>query len=114
MIHTIDATNKAPGRVASEAAKILMGKQEATYQRHTAPTAKVVIINASKAKISEKKKINTTFERYSGHPGGFRSDSMAKVIAKKGYAEIFQNAVFGMIPRNRLHTDIMKNLTVTE
>ena len=54
------------------------------------------------------------YERYTGHPGGFRQDTMAKVVEKKGYAEVVKLAVYGMLPANKLRAVIMKNLIITE
>lgn len=112
--YTIDAADRSLGRVASEAAVALMGKNRATYERNIAPSVKVNIVNASKAKISQKKRKDKIYTNYTGHPGGLRKIPMEKVIEKKGYAEVFRKAVYGMIRANKLRKGIMKNLTVTE
>lgn len=112
--YTIDAEGKALGRVASQAAKILLGKQSTDYARNKIATVKVEIINASKAKFTEKKLRDTLHERYSGYPGGLKFLSAAMVAEKKGFSELFKLAVYGMIPGNRLRTDRMKNLTIKE
>lgn len=114
MKYVIDATNKKLGRVASEAAAILNGKNSTDFSRNTVTHSTVVITNASKADISEKKLLQKKYVRYSGYPGGLRSPSMKNVIDKKGYEEIFTLAVYGMIPSNKLRSKIMKNLTVKE
>ena len=112
--YTIDATGKTPGRLASEAAKFLMGKDSPAFARNKSSGNKVIITNASKAKISPKKLTTTMYERYSGYPGGFRYQSMDELIGKKGYSEVFRLAVYGMLPGNKLRNGLMKNLTVTE
>ncbi len=112
--HTINAEGKRIGRVASEAAKILMGKQSASYAANKVADVSVVITNVSKADISEKKKLEKTYARYSGYPGGLKKPTMAKIISKKGVSEIFRMAVKGMLPKNKLTPRIMKNLTVKE
>ena len=112
--HIIDATNKKLGRVASEAAAILNGKNSTGFARNTVTHSVVLISNASKADISAKKLLQKKYVRYSGYPGGLRSPSMQNVIDKKGYKEIFTLAVYGMIPSNKLRDKIMKNLIVTE
>jgi large subunit ribosomal protein L13 len=114
MIHTIDATEKSLGRVAGEAAKILMGKHSPQYQRNKVLGHKVEITNASKAKISQKKLDTKEYESYSGYPGGLKFQTMKNLVAKKGYAESFKLAVYGMLPANRLRNEMMKNLKVTE
>lgn len=114
MTYTLDATGKTPGRLATEAAKLLMGKNDPAYVPNKAPKNKVTIANASKAKISLRKLTTVQYERYSGYPGGFRYQSMDELVAKKGYSEVFKLAVYGMLPGNKLRNGMMKNLTVTE
>ena len=111
---TIDATDKVLGRVSSEAAKILNGKTLASYQRNTVAPVKVTITNASKIKISETKLGTKSYLRYSGYPGGLTKESAGKLATRKGYAELFRNAIHGMLPANKLRPIIMKNLTITE
>lgn len=112
--HTINAEGKRIGRVASEAAKILMGKQSASYAANKVADVTVEITNVSKADISEKKKEEKTYARYSGYPGGLKFPTMAKIISKHGYKEIFEIAVKGMLPKNKLQSRMMKNLKITE
>ncbi len=112
--HTIDATEQSIGRVASAAAKILVGKAAAGFTRNNVSPVTVTITNASRAKISEAKLNTKQYKRYSGYPDGLRSDTMAHVISKKGYSEIFRLAVYGMVPSNKLRSRIMKNLIVKE
>ncbi len=114
MIYTLDAKGKTPGRLSSEAARLLMGKNDPAYVPNKAPKNKVVIENASKAKIDPKKLLTTKYERYTGYPGGFRYQNMEELVTKKGYSEVFRLAIYGMIPANRLRNGIMKNLTVSE
>ncbi len=112
--YTIDATNKAVGRVASEAAFKLMGKNKADYQPNIAPNVNVSIINVSKANIPLKKFKNKEYLRHSQYPGGQKSETMEKVIAKFGYGEVFKRAVYGMLPKNKLRAIMIKNLTFSE
>src|SRR3989338_10815091 len=114
MKKVIDATNKKLGRVASEAAVHLIGKNRTDFARNKITGVAVEIVNVSKADIDEKKLLDKKYERYSGYPGGLKSNSMKGVIGKKSYAEIFTLAVYGMIPSNKLRAKIMKNLTVIE
>ena len=113
--YTLDAENKAVGRVATQAAVFLMGKNKADFARNKIPNITVSITNASKAKISSPAKLmQKTYSRYSGYPGGLKQPTMAKVIKDKGYGEIFKEAVSGMLPKNRLRSKMMNNLKVTE
>lgn len=114
MKYTIDAQGKKIGRVASEAAIALMGKNTPSFERHLLANVEVHIINVSKASVSEKKATTTVYDQYSGYPGGLRRETMRQVIEKKGYAEIFRRAVYGMLPSNKLRARLMKQLVITE
>ncbi|MES2087393.1 MAG: 50S ribosomal protein L13 [Patescibacteria group bacterium] len=114
MNYTIDAKGKKLGRVASEAAIYLIGKNNPEFVRNKVSGGTVEIVNASKADINEKRLLQKKYVRYSGYPGGLKAPSMKNVIEQKGYAEIFKLAVYGMIPSNKLRPIIMKNLTVKE
>ncbi|OIO31746.1 MAG: 50S ribosomal protein L13 [Candidatus Yonathbacteria bacterium CG_4_10_14_3_um_filter_47_65] len=111
---TIDAADRTIGRVASQAAVTLMGKDTPEYERNVVPQTKVHIINASKANITQKRKKEKIYVRYTGHPGGLREETMERTIEKKGHAEVFRKAVYGMVRSNKLRKIIMKNLIVTD
>ena len=111
---TIDATDKTLGRTASAVAKLLMGKDNTSFEKNIVSTNKVSIINASKASIDPKKLTAKFYERYSGYPGGLTKERMDMIIARKGYSEVFKLAVYGMLPGNKLRARLMKNLTVSE
>jgi large subunit ribosomal protein L13 len=112
--YTIDATDKAFGRIASEAAKALMGKTSPDYVPNKVADVRVDIINASKTKMSLRRMNETLHERYSGYPGGFRTSTNAEIIGKKGWAGLYGLAVYGMLPSNKLRPQMMKHLTVKE
>ncbi len=111
---TIDAANKKLGRVASEAAAALLGKHSAEFVRNRVAAVRVEIVNASKAALGERKRVQKMYTRYSGYPGGLKTLSLDHVIAQKGYREVFKRAVYGMVPKNKLRARIMKNLSVKE
>lgn len=113
-VYKIDAKGKKLGRVAAEAAGVLMGKNDPTFERNKLIAIKVVIDNASQADISDTKKETKEYEKYSGYPGGLVYEKMKRVIEKKGYGEVFRYAVMGMLPANRLAAKMLKNLTVNE
>ncbi len=113
-IHTIDATQKKIGRISTEAAKILMGKTSTDYAPNKVADLEVHIINASKADVSEKKKDEKIYRRYTGYPGGLIDTSLKRMIEKKGMSEAFRIAVKGMLPKNKLQAQMLKNLVVTE
>ncbi len=114
MEYKIDAKGKKLGRVAQEAASILMGKNDASFERQNLSTNTVVIENAAQADIPVEKLETKEYEKYSGYPGGLVYEKMKRIVEKKGYAEVFRYAVLGMLPANRLAPKMMKNLTVKE
>ncbi|HRY62203.1 MAG TPA: 50S ribosomal protein L13 [Candidatus Paceibacterota bacterium] len=112
--YTIDAINRTVGRVASEAAMLLMGKNSPEYESNIAPKVTVKIINTGKAKIPAAKMKGKEYLRHSQYPGGQKSETMERVVAKFGYGEVFKRAVYGMLPKNKLRAVMIKNLTVSE
>jgi large subunit ribosomal protein L13 len=110
--YTIDATNRTLGRVASEAAHALLGKRSALVSKHRTHPIKVVIENASKLHMTERRKKGKVYQRYTGYPGGQRETRMDEMIDRKGIEEVVRRTVDGMIPRNKLRKPRMKNLTV--
>ncbi len=111
---TIDANGKSLGRVATEAASFLIGKHRTDVTRHINFPVTVNITNVSKLYISEKKRVQTEYDRYSGYPDGRKVLSMEKLIARSGYREIMKKAVFGMLPSNKLRAPRMKKLIISE
>jgi large subunit ribosomal protein L13 len=114
MKYVLDAENKSIGRVATEAAVYLMGKNLPNFKRNSIPEVKVEIKNTSKAKISERKLQEKTISYYSGYPGGLRQPTAKQIVEKKGYSELFKEAVSGMLPKNKLRQKMMNNLIITE
>jgi large subunit ribosomal protein L13 len=112
--YTLDANGKKLGRLASEAAILLMGKQLTNFTRNRIPDVLVSITNASKADIGEKKMSQKSYEHYSGYPSGRRVLSAREVVERKGYRELFRRAVYGMLPTNTLRSKMIKRLVVTE
>ncbi len=112
--HTIDAAGQALGRVASEAAKALMGKMRADYTPNKSSNVKVSVTNVSKLYIRERKRTQKIYTSYSGYPSGLKRESLASLTARKGRGEALRRAVARMLPRNTMHTGRMKNLAVTE
>lgn len=112
--YTIDATGQVLGRLSSQIAKMLMGKMEPGYERHMLSGNTVTVLNASKMKMTDKRKAETLHETYTGYPGGLKYKNNANIIGKKGYAELVRLAVYGMLPSNRLRAPMMKKLTIKE
>ena len=112
--YTIDAAGRTLGRVASEAAKALMGKMRADYTPHLKSDVRVMVSNASKLQISERKRLSQTYRSYSGYPGGQKVQTLASLAGRKGYREVLKKAVERMLPKNTMRVARLKNLIVTE
>ena len=110
----IDASGKALGRIASEAAKALMGKTLPDYTPHTLSSVRVVITNARKISLSDKKRTQKMYKRYSGYSSGLKKESLAMLSSRRGTAEPLRRAVQRMLPRNSFLTPRMKNLIITD
>ncbi len=109
--HLIDAKGQSLGRVASEIAKILMGKNKATYSPHMDSGDYVVIVNAEKVVLTGKKPEQKLYRSHSGYPGGFKEISFKKMSAEHP-ERVIQHAVDGMLPENRLKKDRMGRLKI--
>ena len=112
--HKIDASGKKLGRLASEIAAILIGKNNPDFQKNKVADVKVEVINASKMDISEKKADTKVYTHYTGFPGGLRKRTLDEIATKKGYAEVLEKAISGMIHNNKLKDCILKNLIIKE
>ena len=111
--YTIDATGKRLGRVATEAASVLLGKDQVDFTRHQATDVIVTITNASKMDIPEKKK-DEEYQTYSGYPGGRKVETLGHLADRRGYTEVLRRSIAGMLPKNKLQAVRMKNLTISE
>lgn len=108
----IDAEGKTLGRLASEIAFILMGKNKTTYERNKFSGSLVKVINASKIKITPKKLESIYSTRYSGYPGGLKIIKAKETLSKKGIGEVVKLSVYHMLPGNKLRREMMKNLKI--
>lgn len=108
---TIDAQDKTLGRVASAAAKALLGKHSTDFAKNKV-AGEVKIINADKIRVSGAKERDKEYVRYSGYPGGQKLESYAQLTARRGKTEAIRRAVLRMLPKNKLQTPRIKNLTI--
>ncbi len=111
--YVIDATGKRLGKVATEAATYLLGKDQPDFAKNIAAPVRVKIINASKLDLTEKKK-QEIYQSYSGYPGGRSEETFEHLAKRLGYAEPVRRTIKGMLPKNKLQAVMMKNLEVTE
>jgi large subunit ribosomal protein L13 len=114
MKYNFDAKNKKIGRLATEVAVALMGKNMPDFSPNTVADVQVVVDNAKLLDISEKKKDEKIYDHYSGYPGGRKEIPLRRLIEKKGYSAPLKNAVYGMLPKNKLRDVLMKNLIINE
>lgn len=114
MKYTLDATNKKPGRLATEVAVLLMGKNRADYARNSIPEVEVEVTNAGKMSFEENKLRQKTYARHSGYPGSLKQPSQQQVLEKKGGREVLRKAVSGMLPKNKLRPRMLKHLKISE
>lgn len=112
MIHSIDATDKSPGRLATQIVKILCGKTRPDYDPSKEGSDIVEVKNVDKMRITGKKLEQKIYYRHTGYPGGLKKETMQKVIEKKGMAEVLRRAVWGMLPKNKLRKKRMKRLKI--
>jgi large subunit ribosomal protein L13 len=109
--HLIDADGKALGRLSSEVAKILRGKNKPIYTPHVDTGDHVVVINAKKILLTGKKTQDKIYYRHTNYPGGLKSITAGKIL-KKRPESLIEEAVRGMLPRTRLGRAMFKKLKV--
>tara|TARA_B100001059_G_scaffold76722_1_gene74307 strand:- start:2826 stop:3278 length:453 start_codon:yes stop_codon:yes gene_type:complete len=107
----VDVEDLILGRVASQIAIYLRGKHKPNYTPHVDCGDNVIVINASKVKLSGDKWKNKKYIRHTGYPGGQRSLS-AEELFKKNPIKLVENAVKGMLPKNKLGSNLYRNLKV--
>ena len=107
----IDATNEGLGRLASQIAKILRGKNKPGYTPHVDCGDYVIVVNAEKVKLTGDKLTEKVYVRHTGYPGGQRF-ATAQDYLKKKPEFVIEEAVRGMLPKTRLGEAIFKNLKV--
>ena len=107
----IDATNEVLGRLASQIAKILRGKNKPSYTPHVDCGDYVIVVNAEKVKLTGDKLTEKVYVRHTGYRGGQRF-ATAQDYLKKKPEFVIEEAVRGMLPKTRLGEAIFKNLKV--
>lgn len=108
-INEIDATDQPLGRLASRIALILHGKNTPKFQPHILPGEKVIVSNVQKIKLTGGKMEQKKYYHYSGYPGGLKERKI-KDVFRKNPNEVLRKAVWGMLPKNRLRKEMIKNL----
>jgi large subunit ribosomal protein L13 len=109
--HVIDATDVVLGRLAVQTANLLRGKHKAIFAPHVDTGDFVIIVNAEKVALSGSKKTTKMAYRHSGFPGGLSATPIGELLEKDARKAI-ENAVWGMLPKNRLGRQVLKKLKV--
>ena len=107
----VDAENEVLGRLASKVAFLLRGKHKTDFTPHVDCGDNVIVINAEKIKLTGGKWNDKKYIRHTGYPGGFRITTIKELLAKKPTA-IVEKAIKGMLPKNRLGSELFRNLYV--
>jgi len=107
----IDASGLALGRVASQAAKILMGKHKPIYTPFLDCGDHVIVVNAEKAVLTGKKEEQKIYRRHSGYPGGLKEISAGDLRAKRP-VRLVEEAIRGMLPKTKLGKQMYRKLKV--
>jgi large subunit ribosomal protein L13 len=109
--HLIDAEDAVLGRIASKAAKILMGKHKPTYTPFLDTGDHVIVVNAAKVKLTGNKEEQKLYRRHSGYPGGLTETSARKVRAARP-TRMVEEAVQGMLPKSKMGKQMYRKLQV--
>ena len=107
----IDAKDQILGRLTSVAASLLRGKHKRNFTPHVDCGDNIIIINASQIKLTGKKLTDKKYISHTGYPGGQKIKTPAVLLEKKPVA-IIENAIKGMLPKNRLGRELFRNLHV--
>jgi len=107
----VDAAGQTLGRLATQVARVLEGKNKPTYTPHLDTGDHVIILNASKVAVSRDKVTSKSYARHSGHPQGFKEESLGHLLERRP-EEVIRRAVKGMLPRTRLGAQQLRKLKV--
>ena len=109
--YVVDAEGQTLGRMASEIAKVLRGKNKPEYTPHVDTGDYVVVVNAEKVKVSGKKLQQKIYYNHSDYVGGMKETTLAEMMAKKP-EKVIELAVKGMLPKGPMGRDMIKKLHV--
>jgi large subunit ribosomal protein L13 len=107
----VDATGLPLGRLASEIAQVLRGKNKPTYAPHVDGGDYVVVINAEKIAVTSDKSQSKIYYRHSGYPGGIKAETFERLLERRPEA-IVERAVVGMLPKTKLGRQMARKLKV--
>lgn len=107
----VNADGKVLGRLATEVAVLLRGKNKPTFAAHVDTGDFVIVINAEKIKVTGNKLEEKMYYNHSQYPGGLKERTLKELLEKKP-EEVIKRAVWGMIPKNKLGRAVVKKLKV--
>ncbi len=110
---TLDAKGLRLGKLATQTASILQGKNRVDFSRNTIAPVHVTIINASRMDLTERRK-SDIYQSYSGYPGGRKEETLEHLAKRLGYKEVLKRSIGGMLPKNKLQRLMLRNLTINE
>ncbi len=109
--HLVDAQDKPLGRVASQVARLLMGKHKPLYEPHLDTGDFVVVVNAQRVYVQDRKRLQKIYYKHSGYPGGLKATPLGEMLTRKP-EEVLRMAVRGMLPKNSLGRQMLRKLKV--
>ncbi len=109
--HLVDVKGKVLGRIATQIAKQLIGKHKIYFTRSLDCGDFVVVINSKHVHLTGRKEEQKVYTRYSGYPGGLRSETARELRARKPN-DMIRHAVYGMLPKNKLRDTMIKRLHI--
>jgi large subunit ribosomal protein L13 len=109
--YVVDAENKVLGRIATQIANVLRGKNKPLFSPSVDTGDFVIVVNAEKIALTGNKLADKIYYSHSGYPGGIKSIAAGKLLEKKA-EDLIKKAVKGMLPRNKLASQMLKKLKV--
>jgi large subunit ribosomal protein L13 len=109
--HLLDADNVVLGKLASQAAMLLMGKHKTTYTPFLDTGDHVIVVNAAKVKLTGKKDDQKVYRRFTGYPGGLVEVGARKMRATRP-TRMVEDAIFGMLPKTKMGKQMYRKLKV--
>ncbi len=109
--HVVDATDQRLGRLASEIAMVLRGKNKPTFSPHLDTGDFVIVVNAEKVNVTGRKRTQKVYRRHSGRPGGMKTETFDK-LQQRLPERIIEHAVKGMLPKNSMGRQLFTKLKV--
>jgi len=107
--YLVDAKDKILGRLAAKIAALLKGKHKVSISPHVDEGDGVVVVNCEKVKVTGKKLQEKLYKRYSGYPGGLKLETLESLLKRRPH-EVLRHAVKGMLPKNKLGSQMIKRL----